>query len=291
MSGIFHRFQALPWELQLMVFEEFILATKKPRIALLDVEDVDLGIPDDPDFPAWRIRIDNPEQLHAEKPTVVARSLLGVSSASRHVATRFLDRPDHTWDPPYCHHLPAELGLSVERDVFWVPDDLPQDMKTRSGGPAGHGRSEEDDMEFVMISLDTFERHFQWGTNQLWEDREEIRGSEIGRRSVLRKFFWTYPRSRHLIIMVDVPRGHVSWDQIQVVGSNDPTPYTMRDEDGPARCHSALENYVALQSDYMRITARELDTHITLGLDYEFDPEYRWTQPWPELSFAFLRPS
>lgn len=313
MSGTFPRFQALPRELQLLVFEEVILATQKPRIALIDAEEVisteevELVGPGTIDYASWTPMVENEEQLHAEKPTVVAWSLLGVSSASRYVATRFLQRSveinpmieinylGNLINVAYYGHLPKQLGLSLELDVFWIPDDLEEYYRIRNHRPTGSTgeEPEEDHMQSVMVSLHAFEKAFQWKIDQSREDYLDVCETYLGWGSVLRNVFRRYfPRMRNLIVMVDVPRGHVSWDQIQVVGADDPTPYTLSDEDAPARCYSALESYMALQSEYMRIIARELRQYLSLGLPLdEFDPEERLTQPWPELSFAFRRPS
>lgn len=313
MSGTFHRFQDLPRELQLMVFEQVILATPKPRIVLIDAEEVvkfaqrfEFVGPGWVDYAAWTPVVENKEQLYAEKPTVVAWGLLGVNSASRYVATRFLHRSveinpmveinylGNLVNVPYYGHLPKQLNLSVESDVFWVPDDLEEFCRIRNHRPTGStdGEPEEDHMQSVMISLHTFEKAFQWKIDQSREDYLDVCETHRGWGSVLRTVLrYYFPRTRNLIVMVDVPRGHVSWDQIQVVGADDPTPYTLSDGDAPVRCYSALESYMALQSEYMRIIARELHQHLWLGFPQEeFDPEQRLTQPWPELSFAFRRP-
>lgn len=298
-----------------MVFEQVILATQKPRIVLIDAEEVisaeevELVGPGRVDYAAWTPMVENKEQLHAEKPTVVAWSLLGVNSASRYVATRFLHRSveinpmieinylGNLINIPYYGHLPKRLGLSVELDVFWVPDDLEEFCRIRNHRSTGNtdGDPEEDHMQSVMISLHTFEKTFQKKIDQSRQSRKEyldVCETYLGEGSALRNFFRYFPRMRNLIVMVDVPRGHLSWDQIQVVEADDPTPYTLGDEDAPNRCYSALESYLAVQSEFKRMIARELDQHLWLGEPYdEFDIEERLTQPWPELSFAFQRPS
>lgn len=288
-----------------MVFEQIIYMTLKPRIVLIDAEEHERFYPNHGSFLAWKLRVENYEQLHAEKPTVVAWSLLGVNSASRYVATQFLYRfvdkipmieVTNKWSSrriPYTNQVPKELGLSLEYDVFWVPDDLPKFVKTLGGIPTGHGRPEEDDMRCVMISLHTFEKAFQWQIDESREDYLDVSETHLGDESVLRDFFRYFPQTRNLIVMVDVPRGPIScWDQIQVVGADDPTPYTFSDEDAPARCYSALESYMAVQSEYMRIIAREFNHHEMLGFHPDdFDRHGSLTRPWPELSFAFRRPS
>lgn len=134
----------------------------------------------------------------------------------------------------------------------------------------------------------------------------------MGRHSLLREFFFRYPLLKNLIVMVDAPRAHVALDQIQIVGADDPTAYTMTDEDGPARCHSAFEKWVALQSECIKLATSERELHEEdvrrmreeMGADGSYfdeamirddndepfcHPEYRWLQPWPELSFAFFK--
>lgn len=293
MSGIFHRFQALPWELQLMVFEEFILATKKPRIVLLDVEEVQIVTPDILDFDGWQFRVGNREELHAENPRVVARSLLGVCSASRHAATQFLDRPDEIIKPPRYDTALMGLGLSLSSDVFWIPDDLLQFMKTCDNIPASYLPPEEEDIDTVMLSLHTLEQVFHRCNARIREDHSDLGQGAVYHHALLHELFFAFSGMRNLVIMVDVPRGHVSWDQLQVVGVNDPTSVTMSVEDGPARCHSALENYLALQSDYMKVVAHERRVNHEMmdsedeTTDFEDDG---WFQQWPDISFAFMKP-
>lgn len=295
-----------------MIFEEFILATKKPRIVLVSIEEVELNNPEYPDARGWRFRVGNPGQLHTSNPPVVARSLLEVSSASRHVATRFLDQHPETINPPRFTDALTGLGLSITSDIFWLLDDVPRifnvywDFVTLREGPC-----EEAKMHSVMISLHAFEEALHWKEyNEM--DGEYVDGPQVGRNSLLREFFFRFPVMKNLIVMVDAPRDQVSLDQIQIIGADDPTAYIMSDEDGPARCHSAFEKYVALQSECIKMATSEREIHKMvvrkmheemgsdfsddddemIGADYEElyrRPEYRWLQPWPELSFAFLR--
>ncbi|KAG6358518.1 hypothetical protein INS49_014402 [Diaporthe citri] len=296
MSSTFHHLQLLPFELQLMVFEEVILATQKPRIVLLDVEEVQIVDTDLPELlglqllSGWKFRVENREELHAENPKVVASSLLGVCSASRHVAARSLGRPDEIIKPPQNDNALMGLDLSHTSDVFWLSDDMARFMDICDGVPIGEGLPDEDDMDTVMLSLQTLEQVFHLRNIQIREDHENLIRVSMYQGSVLHDLFLTFPGVRNLVIMVDVPRGHISWDQLQVFGANNPTPVTMSDEDGPARCHSALESYLALQSDYMKIVARERQTH-EAGFHPDDLDENMWFRQWPEISFACLRRS
>jgi hypothetical protein len=55
--------------------------------------------------------------------------------------------------------------------------------------------------------------------------------------------FWGLP---NLVVMVDVPRGQVSWNQLQVVDIDDTALYEMGAKGGPERCLSVFQNYQAL---------------------------------------------
>lgn len=299
-STIFHLFQSLPREIQLMIFEEFISATKEPRIVLMSIEEVGLDS-EYPDVRGWRFRVGNPGKLHASNPPVVARSLLQVSSASRHVATRFLDQPPETINPPCFTDALTGLGLSITSDIFWLLDDFPRLVNIYWDLPSvREGPCEEAKMHSVMISLHAFEEALHWREKNQ-KTGEYVNGPNVGRNSLLREFFFRFPVMKNLIVMVDAPRDHVALDQIQIIRPDDPTTYTISDEDRPARCHSAFEKYVALQSECIKLATSERELHeamlMTMGSDFSNDddelsrgPEYRWLQPWPELSFAFLKP-
>lgn len=340
-----------------MIFEEFILAIKEPRIVLMNIEEVELeeveleafereeseiraeleelGIEgleleelvreemesqefyrDHPEHSyshGWTFHVANPWQLHASNPAVVARGLLEVCSASRHVATRFLDQHPHTLSPPGFTAALTGLGLSFTSDIFWLLDDFSRlvniywDLPSMREGPF-----EEAEIHSVMVSLNAFDEALNW------REKNEITGEyvnepyQVGRHSLLREFFFRYPLLKDLIVMVDAPRDHVALDQIQFVGADDSTAYTMSDEDGPARCHAAFEKYVALQSECIKFATSEREFHEAqrrrmqeeMGSDLSHDdddmfgdendepfchPEYRWLQPWPELSFAFFK--
>lgn len=201
--SVFHLFQSLPWEIQLMIFEEFISATtKEPRIVLMDIEEVELeegeleevdlevdleaslaleGFePEDleelrelareerdhPEHPyehGWRFRVGNPGQLHASNPSVVARSLFEVSSASRHVATRFLDQPPETVNPPCFTEALTGLGLSFTSDIFWLLDDFPRLVNIYWDLPSVIERPDEEaEMHSAIVSLPAFEEALDW---------------------------------------------------------------------------------------------------------------------------------
>lgn len=339
-----------------MVFEEFIQATKEPRIVVMNIEEVELenvevedveleaelqaelqaaldaldaldleGLEpeeferevferDHPEYPysyGWRFLVGNPGQLHASNPAVVARGMLEVCSASRHVATRFLDQHPHTLSPPCFTAALTGLGLSFRSDIFWLLDDFPRlvniywDLPSMREGPF-----EEAEIHSVMISLDAFEEALQWREKNQRTGEYLNNPYQVKRNSLLRQFFFRYPLLKNLIVMVDAPRDHVALDQIQIVGADDPTAYTMSDEDGPVRCHAAFERYMALQSQCIKLATSEREDHeaerrmmqgeMSSEMSDDDDdmfgddndepfchPEYRWLQPWPELSFAF----
>lgn len=306
-SSVFHLFQSLPWEIQLMIFEEFISATKEPRIVLMNIEEVERDHPPGSLYShGWTFHVGNPRQLHASNPPVVARGLLEVCSASRYVATRFLDQHPHTINPPCVTAALTGLGLSFRSDVFWLLDDFSRLVNIYWDLPSvREGRFEEANMHSVMISLHAFEEALQWREKNGMTGEYLDRPLQVGRNSLLREFFFRYPVLKNLIVMVDAPRDHVALDQIQFVGADDPTAYTMSDEHGPTRCYAAFEKYVALQSECIKFAAdeREHERRMMQNMGFEmsddddgiFDepfrhPEYRWLQPWPELSFAFFRP-
>lgn len=301
-----------------MIFEEFISATKKPRMVLMNIEEVELkvriGVDLDeleldefereelernhPRYPyshGWTFHVGNPWQLHASNPAVVARGLLEVCSASRYVATRFLDQNPHTINPPCFTAALTGLGLSFKFDTFWLLDDFSRLVNIYWDLPSvREGPFEERKMHSVMISLHAFEEALQWREKNRMTGEYVNRPLQVGRNSLLREFFFRYPVLKNLIVMVDAPRNHVALDQIQFVGADDPTAYTMSEEDGLARCHAAFEKYVALQSECIKLATSEREIHEGIFGDRNdenfSDPEYRWLQPWPELSFAFFRP-
>lgn len=339
-----------------MIFEEFISATKEPRIVLTSIEEVELEegeleegeleevdlevelealalegfeledleelrelAREERDHPGhqyehgWTFRVGNPGQLHASNPSVIARSLLEVSSASRHVATRFLDQAPETINPPCFTAALTGLGLSFTSDIFWLLDDFPRLVNIYWDLPSvREGPFEEAEMHSVMISLPAFEEALNWREKNQRTGEYLNRPYQVGRNSLLREFFFRYPVLENLIVMIDAPRAHVALDQIQIVGADDPTAYTMSDKNGPARCHSAFEKWVALQSECIKLATSERELHEAdvrrmrekMGADGSYfdeamirddndepfcHPEYRWLQPWPELSFAFFK--
>lgn len=283
--GNFNHFRFLPRELQLMVFEEFLQATQKPRIVLLDVEECQL-FSWDSHLLGWQLKVENREQLHAENPAVVARSLLGVSRRSRYVATRFLDRLDDMIDPPIHSDALMGLGLSLACDFFWLPDDLPRFVATRGNPPALLGPTDEEEVDFIMISLHAFEEALRWAMGR-WEDYERVDGAAQWLRFVLGDVLDYYPASWNLVIIVDVPRGHISWDQIEIVGAHDIAIFGMGGDDGPDRCCSAFRNYETLHDDILRTCALQQDLNDDDG---DVPSERQGSgRAWPELSFAFLR--
>jgi hypothetical protein len=173
MPGIFHYFQSLPVELQLMVWEEFLRCIDKRRIVLLNAKPVEES--DDDDYGEWywywSLKSDNHEQLIADPSSVVAQSLLAVCSSSRNVATRLSQSTAPT--------------LHLARDVFWIPDDLmryvekiwvstfmPDCERPPVAFHINHDIEQFEDsitewidlhaVKYAMISLDTFEQALLW---------------------------------------------------------------------------------------------------------------------------------
>lgn len=266
-----------------MVFEEFIRAAQSPRIVLLDVEDCqvlkyDLFLGHEVRVPGWRFRVENREELHLESPAVVARRLLAVCSSSRQVAKRFLERPDRITQPPEDYEALMGLGLSLQDDFFWVPDDLPRYMQVHRRPAAVRGHSDQHEIRSIMISLDTFEESLNWARKR-WGRDEYASEAEVRLRFTLECLLASYFGLQSLIIMVNIPRQHVCWDQMQIVKLNDLASFDMFDEHGSARCKSVFEKYEELRTEHMEMRS-------TCMPDYNSD-----RQPYPELCFAFPRSS
>lgn len=266
-----------------MVFENFVLSTQQPRIALLGLER--RRIEDEvANFPIRQFSVENRQQLHAGNPAVVAESLMDLCSASRDVATRYLARPGGTIKPPRHEAALMGLGLSLASDAYWLPNDVPALMEVlRVGG----GIVEEGDMESVMISFDVFERlvHATASPPGVVEN-----GLRLG--ITFLQIFYFFHGVRNLIIMVDLPRRHHSWDQIRVVGTEDSTRFEMDDENLRARCLSVFQRYETLHYN-VRASARVLPGAIegseSSGDDDSLSDRNQRTRMWPELSFAFLK--
>lgn len=272
-----------------MVFEEFIRSTQKPRIALLGVEQSQI-FEWDSDLLGWQLRLENREQLHAENPAVAARSLLGLCSASRYVAKRYLDRPDGTINPPYHDAALMGLGLSLASDAYWVQDDLVRFVEGLQGLPAGSTPSLFDlgDMESIMISFNAFEEIIDAASHP-----DEIIYVRTARLSLLPfELFAFFRGRRNWIIMVDVPRRHLSWDQIRVVGMEDPALLGMGDEDLRVRCLSLFQRYSALHDIHARLYMGQswaIDQSESSDDEDSLSDGDQPTRIWPELSFAFLK--
>lgn len=283
MSSDFQHLQRLPRELQLMVFEEFIRAAQEPSIVLLDVEDceaLDYDYHADEMVPVlgWQLRVDNREQLHSESPAVVARRLLAVCSTSRQVAKRFLDRPDPVAQAPeHCEALMG-LGLSLDDDIFRLPDDLPRYREVRLRPAAVRNSWDEHRITSIMISLDAFEERLHWAQKS-WSGHERVSRADVTLKFTLAGIFTAYLGAQRLIIMVDTPRQHVSWDQIRIVKANDRALFGVSDEHGSARYNSAFDNYEALRRQHMETRSPCMPTY------------HLNRRPWPELYFAFPRRS
>lgn len=251
MPADFYYFQLLPVELQLMVFEEFIRAAQKPRIVLLNAEGCE-GVLDWEKKPrlGWRMAVDNREQLHWENISAVARGLLALCSSSRRVATQFLDRPQRVIKKaPEKHPALMGLGLSLEYDLFWLPDTLAPFIafhrRLWAGGLGGY--SDERRMRTIMISLDAFEVALHWAQDQWFKDESTKLGADL-HRVLWRLFTLWYWGARNLIIMVDVPRRHVSLDEFKIFRTDGRTRSRMLGEHESARCNSVFGKYLALRN-------------------------------------------
>lgn len=266
MSSSFNRFQSLPWELQVMVFEHFMLSTQQPRIALLGVEARQVQ-DEGAILPVWQLSLDNREQLHAGNPAVAAEGIMGLCSASRDVATRFLaGHGGTTIKPPRHEAALMGLGLSLASDAYWIPHNM---VSLVDPLIYGTGIVEESDMESVMISLDTFEEPVQVASNP--EGVVDVRTARLS--ILILEFFQFFYGIRNLIIMVDVPRRHISWNQIRIVGVEDPTLPGIDDEDLRARCLDVFQRYEAVHEKH-----------------HSRPWAYKSECTWPELSFAFVKP-
>lgn len=252
MPAKFHFFQLLPVELQLMVFEEFFRAEQKPRIVLLDAEGCK-GPLDWEKRPtlSWRLTVNNREQLHWENMSAVARGLLALCSSSRRVATQFLDRPQRVIkEAPEEHPALMGLGLSLRHDLFWLPDTLAPFTAFHGHPLAGglEGLSDERRMRTIMISLDTFEVALHWASDQWFNNERTKLGADLHflLSALFTRWYW---EARVLIIMVDVPRRHVSLDEFKIFRTDGRTRFNrMLDEHESARCNSVFGKYVALRN-------------------------------------------
>jgi hypothetical protein len=272
MSGNFHLFQSLPRELQIMVFEEFVMASLNPRIALLDTQEQALFVWDN-HLLGWQWSIGNREQLEQGSLATVAATLLQVNTTARYVANQFLDRLGQPINPPRTSEAMMGLGLSLSNDIFWLPDDLPHFLITTMGAPVVLGPTDDESISNIMISLRAFEVTLRWAMKR-GEQYEEDDEFEQFLAVVLINVVDSFPAAWDLTIMVDVPRGNnVSWDQVQIVAGNDPA-LSKLGGDLPRRCQRAYDRYEWLNQNLV-----------------EDDPNRAWPgRPLPRLSFAFLKP-
>lgn len=273
MPSTFPQFQSLPPELQLMVFEEFLLESLKTRVVLLKVVETQID---------WEWRVGNKEPLQAESPAALAATLREVNSTARSVADRFLARFGYPVDPltdgPAL--IGTELGLSLSRDLFWLPDDLQRLARARLGPPSILAPTDGDQVAVVMLNLESLEDGLQWTLNRL-----HIRGdpgvfSRYFLKTLLLRILGCFPAAWKLIVTVDIPRRHISWGQLQEVGIGD-TALLRMGGDVARRCYSVYNAYEMLQQRLMNDDD-----------DQWFFHDHGWSGlALPELSFAFLRPA
>lgn len=251
MSGEFKKFQSLPWEIQVMIFEDFLLqnSPEKPRVVILHIEEVpSLRLTSGDYLEQSGVKVTNWGQLLAEGPDSVARSLLDVCSSSREAAIRFPGCPEERPFPP--HHRIKELlglGLSLTRDFIWFPDDMLELTIVQENIPYYNPVyfPEGEGIENAIISIQAVETAMDL-TNRMREDDVDIDDMGPGLHLAVDELFKSFEGLRQLVVMVDVPRQHVSWDKIQIVKPDDPALLTLAGETGRERCLSVLRAYEAL---------------------------------------------
>lgn len=334
-----------------MVFEEFLLETgqEEPLVVILDpeeipnlrrnprdylkddewVEDDDLDPPDDPDDDDehWVAVASNKEQL-------LTRGLLNLCSASRDAAMRFQGRPD---EEPISDCYDARelegLGLSLARDFFWFPDDMLQMIIVEDEIHFGAVHHEDGvKVQNAMLSIRTVEAAINL-TNRIEEVGDDFDIDEYGPGLHLdtQDLFRSFHGLKKLVVMVDVPRQHVSWDKIQVVKPDDPALLALAGETGRERCLSALRAYETwsiepyepkrcgcdrgndddddsdggidftnfdnlqemshLEMIYRDEIASNSDATWDDGYESDNDLLYYPKEDWPQLFFGFLKPS
>lgn len=262
-----------------MVFEEFLLESLKPRVVILDM--VKVQIFTWAHVTGWEWLLGNREALQAESPATLAAILREVNSTARSVANQFLERFSGPVDPPI--NAPAlmgpELGLSLSRDLFWLPDDLQKFGLARLGPPAVSGPADDDNISVIMISLASFEEGLGWAMEQ-WENSNDEFTLWFNLKALLLRILDCFPSAGKLIVTVDVPRRNICWAQLQEVGVSD-TALLRMGGDGARRCRSVNNAYQWLHQQIMGDEAHE---------DFLFGPLWSGGEL-PELSFAFLRPA
>lgn len=237
-----------------MVFEEFLLETgqEEPLVVILDPEQIPnlRSNPDDDVEDYYNSDDDDDDEywiaVAANKKQLLTRGLLNVCSASRDAAMRFEGRPD---EKPISDCYPARelggLGLLLARDFFWVPDDMLeltilQDEITFRAVHYHDGVK----VQNGMLSIHTVEAAINL-TNRMREVGDDFDIDEYGPGLHLdtKDLFRSFHGLKKLVVMVDVPRQHVSWDKIQVVKPDDPALLTLAGETGRDRCLSVLRAY------------------------------------------------
>lgn len=280
MSGGFKKFQSLPWELQIMIFEEFLLdhGPEKPRVVVLGMEEIP-----DPEGFDWRLKVENREQLKAENADILATGFLGVCSSSRAVARRHLARPVETPHPPRYDPALMGLDLSFSRDLFWIPSEGlgfdEGDLCTPYvPDMISHYGNEQDNIEHIMLDVRMFEIILR-SANQWVRDHGDADGLRLGLNfrvdmvdegesslgptvrvgltMYTNRDDWSRPKLdwivedllmcflglKKLILAVDIPRKHVPWDQIQIVRPDDPKLLTLAGEARRDRCLTVSQEY------------------------------------------------
>lgn len=262
-----------------MVFEEFLLESLKPRVVLLNV--LKTQVFSWTHSTIWEWRVANRASLQAEGPAAAAAVLHEVNPMARSVANQFRERLGLPDDPPPITPTPAgnELRLPLSsNDLFWLPDEI-QNVSIARLVPPIVGATNDDHIAVIMLGLESFEFCLRLAMDHPNLDQpDEFRPGTFLRDALL-TIFDCFPTASRLIVTVDVPRHHISSDQLQEVRVTDAALLRM-EGDGPRRCYSAHNAYEMLQEYLMK----------------DDDEGFFFRQGWagrvlPELSFAFLRPA
>jgi hypothetical protein len=237
MPANFRRFGDLPQEIQLMVFEEYLRDTLKPRIVLLDTSELGTG---------WRWEVGNRTQLFQTRPFMVAFALAGIPNASAtRVAMAFVEHLNSAsiyWSKDIDYW--GNLDLCLESEIFWLPDDLVQFGITTLGDQVGRG-TDQTHISRIMTSLAAFEgvlgRETRLGEDIDRGDASEESFTDMLVITIIEDLF---PSARELYVMVDIPRGHISYESVQFLRGSDPAlPRLGGDNAAGSRCHLAYETY------------------------------------------------
>lgn len=254
----FPMFCFLPKELQLRIFEQALEdLADKPRIALLDATATpcfDNTTPERGVTMGWDLTLENSDEMHRENPYDRARRFLQVCPIGAYVAKRFLN--SHVvWDPPhYCNAL-RNLDLSLESDIYWLPDNLYPFVSAREGPAASPQHTRDESwIRRLMVNLDTLEDVVRWSQGRV-EEHELSEGNllaPLSYRHILETICWTYFGCTEIIVMVGTERRHFSWDKVRYIPPAEgddyfgPEPQWEVDQASESRCRALWDEYLSL---------------------------------------------